>query len=428
MWLGKKNLQFVNQLCLAVSLSTASFFALADAGADAFGKGIKAFKQQNYSQALSAFESARANGYQQAQLSYNLGVTYYKLGDYFAAETEFKKLLGHPTLSAIAKYNLALVYNKLNDEEMTLHYLQLAANDTSNPKIAAVAQNTLNPASPKAAAPAQKKAKKIWSIYLSEEIGHSDNVTLVGQDDATSEQGDTFLQTYIKGKIKIPGTVNISLSVFDISYDTLAAQDFRVLKLGIDRRFKWDGWKITPGINFSSSELSDDHFQDVFDVNLKVKKRFGNQAVAFRYRYSDIDAVSLFNQLDGHRHRIRADYTFPILGNDLRTRYKYETNDRKNQANKSSSPDRHSLELRLRREFTGDISAYTEVAFRNSDYSEAAGFNREDERYQYAVGGTYKISKSWSLNAKYQYTENDSNLLGSDYDSNVWQVGVAGTF
>ena len=397
------------------------FSVWANSGNVYFQDGVVYFKQKNFEQALVAFQAAKANGYAEAQLDYNLGVTYYKLQQYPKAIPPFKRLLQHEKLNAVAEYNLALIHNKLGDEKTTLLYLKRAAK-SDNPKIAAIASRLLPPKSGQKSK--QKTKRKIWRVYASETVGYDDNVNLASGDGA-SEQGDQFLQTYLKGRLMFPAEFRLSASVYDIRHEQLSAQDFRLFKLGIDRPFKWAGWAFTPGLDFSRSELNDAHFQDITDLTIKAKKRFERQTLAFRYRYSDIDPVGRFDHLAGDRHRFRVDYRVPIWGNKLRLRYQGEINDRKDEVDRSHSPERHRIEAKLSRDITTDWSVFVDVAYRNSDFEAIAGIDREDDRYQYAIGSEYKINQYLSIDAKYERTENQSNISSNDFERNVWQVGIS---
>ncbi len=54
--------------------------------------------------------------------------------------------------------------------------------------------------------------------------------------------------------------------------------------------------------------------------------------------------------------------------------------------------------------------------------------DREDKRLTLGLGVVYRLSDNWSLEAGYQYTDNDSNSALYDYDRHLVTTGVAWSF
>ena len=71
---------------------------MAQSAKDYFRQGIVASKQGNHTEALTAFEQAKAKGLDSAALHYNLGVSYFRLGRYQEAEQAFLRLVDHTSL------------------------------------------------------------------------------------------------------------------------------------------------------------------------------------------------------------------------------------------------------------------------------------------------------------------------------------------
>ena len=54
--------------------------------------------------------------------------------------------------------------------------------------------------------------------------------------------------------------------------------------------------------------------------------------------------------------------------------------------------------------------------------------NRQDDRWRLGSTATYRINEAWSIEASYQYTDNNSRSNLYDYDQNLVTLGVAWTF
>ena len=69
---------------------------------DEFTAGARAFREQDYRQALYHFSRAEKAGMRAARLDYNFGVVFYRLQQYAQSRRYFEKLLDHPKFGALA--------------------------------------------------------------------------------------------------------------------------------------------------------------------------------------------------------------------------------------------------------------------------------------------------------------------------------------
>ena len=404
-------------------LFTGSVMASMSPAETSFMNGVKAYKKGDYQSAEQYFSGAKKQGYKDLKLDYNLGVVSYKQEKYEQAISYFNNLTSSEKYSSVAHYNIGLSLERQGKKEEAYKFYQLAANDESSEKIQNLANKKL-----KKTTESKAKQKKNWDIYTSVAYGYDDNVTLVAEDTA-SGQSDSYWQIYGRARYTTPIDARIYASIFDIQYDDLDDEDYRSLKAGIDYPFKLNQWKMTPALEYSESKLGDDDYQEITDYKLKARKRFGKNSLTLSYRYSDIDAAdNQYDYLEGDRHRVRINYRMPIDIGKLRLRYQYETNDRKDTANTSYSPDRHTLEAKLAHELNDSWEVYVDGSYRYSDYPSKGGRQREDDRYRMAVGTEYEINKTWSLSAKYEYTDNHSDRSEDEYTRNVYQLSLDGKF
>ncbi|MCP3849280.1 MAG: outer membrane beta-barrel protein [Gammaproteobacteria bacterium] len=399
-------------------------WALEKEAENSFQQGIQSFKSGNYQVAERFFLEAKKQGYTSPQVDYNLGVSSFKQKKFSEAIGHFEQLTSHPELSSVAHYNIGLSLEQQNKTSQAQKYFELAANNNTNEKIRYLAQKKL---AEKEESPSKKK-KKNWSIYSSITYGYDDNVELIERDSA-SNQEDSYIQSYARARYKTPLDARIYLSIFDINYRDFDEEDYQTIKAGVDYPFRLNDWKMTPAIEYSESELGDDDYQKITDYRFKARKKIGDDSLTLSYRYSDIDAAERqYEYVEGDRHRFRVNYRMPVEIGVLRLRYQYETNNRKDTLTRSYSPDRNTLEAKLTHALRKNWEVSIDGGYRNSDYPRANGINRDDERYQLGFGTEYTVNKTWSISAKYEYTDNKSNQSLEEYRRNVYQLSLDGRF
>lgn len=407
-----------------ILLYASTVSAVTETAENNFQKGIKSFKTGEYQLAEQYFLEAKNQGYTALKIDYNLGVATFKQKKYDDAIIHFNKLVSHSQFTTIANYNIGLSLERQANIEEAEKYFKLAANDKANKKIQYLAQRKLDE---KEQAPPVEKTKN-WDVYASISYGYDDNVELIAQDIA-SNKGDSYIQSYARAKYKSVVGARAYVSIFDINYNDFDDENYQIVRVGVDYPFNFKDWEITPALEYSESELGDEDYQDITDYRLKARKRFGKNSLTLSYRYSDINAAdSQYDYLEGNRQRIRVDYRMPVDIGKLRLRYQFETNDREDTSRRSYSPDRHNIEAKFSYELKKDWDVYVDGNYRHSDYPSKGNYDREDERYRFSVGTEYNINKSWSISAKYEYTDNHSNHSIDEYTRNVYQLSLNGKF
>ena len=130
---------------------------------------------------------------------YNIGVAAYRSGDLARAETAFQEVARTPAMAALAHYNLGLVALKRGDEKAARQWLERVALETSDEKLASLAQSRLDE-QPKVS------TSTPWSLYARSGVGYDDNVALRSASIETigSGQDDAFGELMLAGSYSLP--------------------------------------------------------------------------------------------------------------------------------------------------------------------------------------------------------------------------------
>ena len=379
-----------------------------------FKQGITAFKAGQYDKAITFFKQAGQKGKKSSALTYNLGVCYYKTRQYDRAQHSFSQLLGDQQFRQLAQYNLGLVSLAQKRKQTAIDWFSRAADKHGDRKLTALANHMLDKYAP-------HKAKRRLSGLLSLGYGHDSNVTLASTGSPT-QLSDNYVQLF--GFVSVPvGPVTVNASLFRQDFQTVNSADFTQISAGVLYPVNTSGWTFTPSLYLAKDTLNSTDFLTITDVRLEASKSLAAHSnLLLRYRYSDIGADSAaYNYLQGSRQQIRVQHTSLTGFGQLRLRYELELNDRQDLSTASYSPTRHTL-LVLLKQRVGNWQLKEQASWRNSHYSEAAGITRDDKRLQLYLSADTRFAKDWRVGARYDYTDNNSNLAGQSYTRNNVQA------
>jgi len=281
-----------------------------------------------------------------------------------------------------------------------------------------------------------------WTGLVSANVGHDDNVTL-GDDDSDvvgSDLKDNFLDVlgvagrYLTGDkddgIRFTGTL------YNREYDTDDDFNFFLISGGLAYHKKLGDWHGRFGAKYDYLEFGGDPYESIITLSAEGRHKLSKDTeIRIRYRYSDIDAESSqFNNIDGDRHRINAEYRLKHAGNRYRFIYTYETNDRNDSVRtpttfSSSSPVRHTIRANAKIPLNTKWGTEFDVRYRDSRYKDenviaSVEERRNDDRLKVKAELNYKIDRKTDVFVDYTYTDNDSNINSFDYDRNEVSVGV----
>lgn len=394
-------------LCLTFA---SAYPAAAATGDQEFKQGITAFRAGHYDQAITAFKQAQAKGKKSSALTYNLGVCYFKTRQYDNAKQSFSRLLSIKAFRQLAQYNLGLVNEEQQNKQTAISWFRKAANEQGEPKITALAMQKLEKYT-------GNKNLRHLSGLLSVGYGHDSNVTLASTG-APTQQADNYLQLF--GFVSIPaGPVTINASLYQQDYQTINTADFMQLSAGVVYPIRTRTWLFSPAIYLAKDTLNSSDFLSVTDFKLAAEKPLSvHSKLLLRYRYSDISADNTsYQYLQGSRHQFRIQDSLPTQLGQLRLRYELEINNRQNLSTANYSPTRHLFLVRLKQKFS-DWEFKEQFSWRNSQYGEAAGIKRDDKRTQMSLVAQTQLAKNLRAGARYEYTDNKSNVTIQTYNRN----------
>lgn len=391
-----------------------------------FDSGVRAFRDGHYQQALNAFLQARQQGLDTAVLDYNLAVSYYKTQQYSKSVAAFKRAIHDQAIKQRAQFNLALVYLKQNDIDHAREMFAVAAAG-EDARLRALANKQLQTIQQRQNATAQHATKKVTGL-ISLSYGEDDNVTQTSTSSPTN-----LTDNYFNGfaYIDIPAQyVTFNVNLLRIDYSEIDAEDLLQIEAGVLVPLRLGSWSLTPSIHYAQSELNSNDYLTVSDFKFSARAKLNKAAqLAFRARYSDIIAEDpAVAHLQGSRQQYRAEYRIKTGIGQLRFRYEFESNNRRNLPATDYSPDRHTLRIRLKRPLFNKVKMKLELAYRDSQYQPAAGVIRRDKRQQLRLDLSYPISRQWTTGLNYVRTDNDSNLASETYKKNDVQAYIEWAF
>ena len=407
-------------ICLLFTLQANSVNA-ESSSEDTFNTGVKFFQQKQYESALTYFKNASAQGMTTNALYFNLGVTQYKLGLYDEATTSFTHLSKDKKFRQIAHYNLGLIAEAQKQKNDAINWYTKTIELDDNKKITRLANNKLDRL-------LNRKQKNI-SAYISLAFGNDDNVTNAASNSPTN-CSDNYRELYTYIKLPITENTNVKANFYQNEYNVLVTENFEFYSAAITHTLKSENWKFIPEASLLQSTLNKSSYQNIYDFKLTGKRRLTNKdRLAFRYRYSDIQSQNtLYNYLQGNRHQFRIDHKTKVNLGNLRLRYQLEINDRQNSASENYSPTRHIIRARLKHKLNRGFRLSEEISYRISQYDEASGVIRNDNRLRIRIAMSKKFSKHWTSGIRYSYTNNESNINSENYLRNKIQFFVNWNF
>ncbi len=424
---------------ITFALSLLLVSPLSWAGSATFETGTRLFKEGRYSEAIDAFQQARAEGDESLLLHYNLAVSYYRLGRYRMARRHFLKLLDHRRLGPLARYNLGLVAYRLDGDKIAANWFQSSYEQSEDPDLKSLAARQLDKLRSQAPKPSS------WSSYTSASYGLEDNVTQVNDElTQVSSESDSYWDLYTSINYQYSGDRKqgtlIRLGGGLTRYNRLNQYDQDGINLGIYQNEPLAGWQMRYGAHYYYDRIDRSGYQQRFKLQARGTYHIGADK-RFRLQYD----VSRLNELDtayaylgGWRQRLRAGYLQRNGDLRLRLRYTLELNDREDFSTPTTfisySPTRHTFLASVRSPLTESWSARADLEYRDSDYNQtniSAGAPtavQRDQRLRLSFYATYRYNRNIDLEVRYRYTDNQSNLVDQRYQNNLLTFSVNAFF
>lgn len=401
---------------LGLCVATPAFAATPESGTDHFDRGKQAFERGDLTAALSDFEAALAAADSGPAVHYNIGVTAYRLGRYSRAESAFREVARTAAMKPLAEYNLGLINLRRGDRAAAQRLFSRVAASDADDKLRALAIAQL---ARLAAEPAP-----VWAGFAGLYAGYDDNVALIADAGVLDVSGTD--DAFVEARFGLSGPLDrpISLDAGLLYLDYLDLNEFDQLALSAGGRYRARaaGWHAEIGLHAGYNTFDGEGIESKRMMTLQASRRFASGwELRPRYRFSHIDGLGAFHSLSGSRHQIGARGQKRSGGTNLQLEYEFESNDRQEDA---VSPTRHLLFAAVRRDLSGDWTLGADLSYRYSRYDIDMASTREEHRAQLGLNVNRRLTRSWEVVIRYDFTQNHSNAADFDYSRNRLSIGT----
>jgi hypothetical protein len=269
-----------------------------------FAEARTAFEAQDFSRALFLYEQCLALGMQGPAVHYNIGVAAYRTGDLARAETAFQEVARTPAMAALAHYNLGLVALKRGDEKAARQWLERVALETTDEKLASLAQSRLD-GLPKVS------TGTAWSLYARSGAGYDGNVALrsASIDTTGSGQDDAFGELMLAGSYSFRPSWRFDGAVGLLRYADLDEFDQDALSFGVAHGMQLAGWHLEPGFYVTQFSLGGDVYERSAAASAEATRALsGHGLLRAQLRVSAVNGEGDFSGLSGSRSELGLRY------------------------------------------------------------------------------------------------------------------------
>ena len=429
---NQRNATLFSQFILLMVLFNITFsvFALTpnDIAISNFNQGVKLFKKSQYAAAVEKFKKAEQQGMASPTLYYNLASGYYKTAKYNKSKEYFNKVRKAKEMRYLAEYNLGLIAEKQKNNKLAKKWFLSVNRNSENKKLISLSNRKLLKIKS-----LTRKRRKNWSAYVDLNYGSDDNVNF-SPSGLSSNRSDDFFELTAFADYLFSGNKSNGWQAeafyYGINYSKENSDEYDY-GLGIRKYHKLNSAKqIQYSLNISKLNYAGSEYQTIYKAAVQVRKKLSKtERLYLRYGYENIRSEnSVFNYLEGARHKLRAGYRQYNKTNIKKFYYEFESNSRDDLASTSYSPTRHTVRGKYTHIFNQDWRLTGDIAYRKSDYPALANFSRNDSRIKMASYLDYYFDKTAKLRAKIEYTDNSSNLNTFEYKRTVLSVGVSKSF
>jgi len=381
-----------------------------------FRSASAAFQAGDYQRALSAFESALAQGMSTPALHFNIGVSAFRVGNYARAETAFKEVANTPSMAGLAYYNLGLVELKRNDPAAANRWFSRVEGATEDARLRQLAAAQLGDR--------QSPARK-WVGFAGFGVGHDDNVALVSNSDVLGLSGkaDNFAEAHLSLSTPLGADWRLDGGAVLVDYQELDSFDQFGLQAGARYRWFFEDWVNDAGVQLAYTTLDGSGFENRRALFIQTGRDLRDDLyLRGRYRFSDIDGLNEFRGLTGRRHELSATLDWTHADWDFGFGYRFELGD---YDDASLSATRHVMSVEAEYDFAIDWTLLAEASRRHSDYD--SGANGKERRTELGLALTRTLSSRWQAFVRYEYTNNDADAVEYEYTGNRITAGVEAT-
>ena len=389
-----------------------------------FNQGVKFFRSGDYASAVVKFKSASEQGLNNVSLYYNLASSYYKLNRFESSKKYFKQVSLFANMKDLADYNLGLIALKQNNKDKARLYFSSVSQFGTDQKLVKLATKKLS---------GLGKKSKLLQVYLSANVGYSDNVDST-PDDIAAGISDTYYDVFLSVESLIYGQRKdgwlVEASLFSLDYIDNDNYDESQLSFGVKKEQKLSDWDTAVAINLEKNTLAGDDYLSTLKLEFKARKSLSkNTRMYFRYRYEDIESEDLiYDYLEGSRQRARVEYRAYNTKNIKQIYYELELNSRGYLVSTDDAYDYSATRHTLRGKYTHLLNKKWrlngDLSYRFSFFPVSDTVDRQDDRWKLAVSANYRINKTFKWVSKLQFINNVSTVDRYNYDNFIFNVGL----
>ena len=430
--------------------------SLASGGEDLFRQALLAAARGQNERAITLLEQARARGFDEGKVLYNIGVLRYRHGELTAAESAFTSLRALRGWEAPAAFNLGAIAEDRDQRRRAVSLFLAAYRQADTAALRREAAGRLQALGTEPT-PAQ------WEAQLETRAGYDDNL-------GVSDAADGFIEASTEAGYRLYGTRDSRLYARGglLHRGYLEESDFSqtAIRVGMaydQRNPRWE-WRITG--DGTAYWLGGDRVQQAGDLGFQAGRRLGqgDYVATADVQISAIEGLSRFDYLSGWRlgagfgmgrrwptFEAGAGYRWVINDRDDR-RASFSAADRdcvllglfcldapaQVSEFESFSPQRHGLYLQAKWLPSYRWSLSVRLDYERSRFDDAARVSvngtravesrRRDVSWQASLEARRRLTTKWSMVAGYSHTDQDSNFGVYDYRRSQVSAGLRVVF
>ncbi|MGV7222314.1 MAG: tetratricopeptide repeat protein [Nitrospinales bacterium] len=400
--------------------------------------GINQYKIKAYDDALSTFGQAIKANPKDGTAYFFRGLSYQGKKDYQRAITAFQKSKSlTKDFRQLSYFNIGLSYYKLESDKKAEKYFQKTISIDPAEDISETSRNFLKIIADR------KQKNKPWYFEASAGFEYNDNV-ISPQEDLVTGDGDTALILEFEGGLKFLDFGNIEAEVtydfFQRLYqEDLTAFDFQSHSPALSLSGTFG--KVSPEISYryTRTSLGEVDFMQLHTITPSVGIAWNPALYTYlSYMYMDKELLEAVNAGRNATNNSfgATQFIFFMKGKAfISGGYRWANNDAVSDAFDYDShafslgakfPGPFNTTLRLNYKYTvRDYSDPMSITFFAPIPAPPAGTLREDDKQSFRAEITKDFLKHLRFTARYQYSDNDSNLPNIVYTENIVYGGLS---
>ncbi|MDY6942457.1 MAG: tetratricopeptide repeat protein [Pseudomonadota bacterium] len=379
-----------------------------------FVAGLQSYRAGQYNAALDAFNRAFSAGRSDAETTYYLGLTHLQLRQFDEARGYFELVVASGQNLDKAHFYLGQIALEQDKPAEAAEWFRRSL-ETATGGVAQAARAGLQQAE-------QRRPSLSGSRFAEFNLGYDSDVVFL-PDSAIPfvfDQSAAFVNVYAGGFEAIGN----SDYVFDIvlnatEYDGLSQGQNVGFGGGLSheyQRWNWDfGWRLGSNFTFFGGEP----YQGSPQLSLKAGRNDWTLFYDYNY-YAALD--SLFDFLDGSRHRAGFSRTYEAETWAIGAGYAYEINDLESP---EASPRRISFTTGFNMVLDSNSTLSLNLGYQDIDYEAGP---RVDERLQASLEVERRLGSNLDIHAAFTRVDNNSTVNSQDYERNIVTLGLGWGF